>query len=44
MDELLKVVTEKTGLPFDKAQGAIDAVLGFIKDKLPGPSPAKSTS
>jgi hypothetical protein len=37
MDELLKAVAEKTGLPVDKAQGAIDAVLGFIKDKLPGP-------
>jgi len=37
MDELLKAVAEKTGLPVDKAQGAIDAVLGFIIDKLTGP-------
>lgn len=37
MDELLKTVAEKTGLPADKAQGAIDAVLDFLKDKLPEP-------
>ena len=37
MDELLKAVADKTGLPADKAQGAIDAVLDFLKDKLPEP-------
>lgn len=37
MEELLNTVIEKTGLPLDKAQGAIDAVLGFLEDKLPGP-------
>ncbi len=37
MDELLNTVTEKTGLPADKARGAIEAVLGFLQDKLPGP-------
>lgn len=37
MEELLKAVTEKTGLPADKAQGAIEAVLAFLKDKLPAP-------
>lgn len=37
MEELLKAVAEKTGLPADKAQGAIEAVLDFLKDKLPEP-------
>ena len=37
MEELLKIVSEKTGLPAEQAQGAIEAVLGFLKDKLPGP-------
>lgn len=37
MEELLKTVQEKTGLDLDQAQGAIEAVLDFIKDKLPGP-------
>jgi len=37
MDELLKTVQEKTGLDLDQAKGAIEAVLGFVKDKLPGP-------
>ena len=37
MDELLKTVQEKTGLDLDQAQGAIEAVLSFVKDKLPGP-------
>ena len=37
MEELLKAVSEKTGLPADKAQGAIEAVLDFLKDKLPEP-------
>jgi len=37
MEELLKAVSDKTGLPADKAQGAIEAVLDFLKDKLPEP-------
>jgi len=37
MEELLKAVSEKTGLPADKAQGAIEAVIGFLKEKLPEP-------
>ena len=37
MDDLLKTVQEKTGLDIDQAKGAIEAVLGFLKDKLPGP-------
>ena len=37
VDDLLKTVQEKTGLDLDQAKGAIEAVLGFIKDKLPAP-------
>ena len=37
MEELLKTVAEKTGLPADKAQSAIEAVIDFLKDKLPEP-------
>ncbi len=37
MDDLLKTVQEKTGLSLEQAQGAIDAVLDFVKDKLPAP-------
>jgi hypothetical protein len=37
MDELIKIVSEKTGLPKEQARMAADAVLGFLKDKLPAP-------
>ncbi|MCP4306991.1 MAG: hypothetical protein GY926_20105 [bacterium] len=37
MDELLKTIQEKTGLPADKAQDVIETVLNFVGDKLPGP-------
>ncbi len=37
MDEIINRVAEKTGLPADKARSAVDAVLGFLKEKLPGP-------
>lgn len=37
MEDLLKTVQEKTGLDVSQAQGAIEAVLGFLKDKLPEP-------
>jgi hypothetical protein len=37
VDELLKTIQEKTGLPVEKAQDVIETVVGFIADKLPGP-------
>jgi hypothetical protein len=37
MDELIKLVTEKTGLSEDMAKVAVDTVLGFLKEKLPAP-------
>ncbi len=37
MDELVKVVSEKAGLPEAQAKKAVDAVMGFLKEKLPAP-------
>ena len=38
MDELIKEVAMRTGLPEDKARAAADAVIGFLKTKLPEPA------
>lgn len=35
MEELIKLVSQKTGLPQDKAKVAVDTVLNFLKKKLP---------
>jgi hypothetical protein len=37
MDELIAAIAAKTGLPADKAAGAAQAALDFIKEKLPDP-------
>jgi len=37
MDELVKAVVEQTGLPEAQAKKAADAVIKFLKDKLPAP-------
>ena len=37
MDKLLELVQEKAGISADQAKKAIEAVVGFMKDKLPGP-------
>ena len=37
MDELVKRVSEKTGLPEAQARQAAEAVLEFLKEKLPAP-------
>jgi hypothetical protein len=37
MDELIKLVSEKTGLSQEMAKIAVETVLGFLKDKLPAP-------
>lgn len=37
MDELINQVAQRTGLPPDKARTAVETVLGFLKDRLPGP-------
>ncbi len=35
MDELIKLVSQKTGLPADKAKVAVETVVNFLKQKLP---------
>jgi ribosomal protein L7/L12 len=37
MDQLIQLVADKTGLGADKAKEAVDAVLSFIKERLPEP-------
>ena len=37
MNEIIQRLIERTGLPEDKAAAAVDTVLGFLKEKLPGP-------
>lgn len=37
MDELVKLVSQKSGIPEDAARKAVDTVLGFLKQKLPAP-------
>jgi len=37
MNEIIQRLMDKTGLPEDKATAAVDSVLGFLKEKLPGP-------
>ncbi len=35
MDELVTTVSQKTGLPEDKARVAVDTVVNYIKSQLP---------
>lgn len=37
MDELVKVVSEKTGLSEEMSRKAAETVISFLKDKLPAP-------
>ncbi|MCP4537104.1 MAG: DUF2267 domain-containing protein [Chloroflexi bacterium] len=37
MDELIKLVSEKTGLSEEMSKTAVETVIGFLKDKLPDP-------
>jgi hypothetical protein len=36
MEELIKMVTSKVGISESQAKGAIDTVISFLKDKMPG--------
>ena len=36
MEELIKMVTQKVGISESQAKSAIDTVVGFLKDKMPG--------
>jgi len=37
MNAIIQQLMDKTGLPEDKATAAVDTVVGFFKEKLPGP-------
>lgn len=37
MNELVNLVSERTGMPADTAQTAVETVIGYLKDRLPGP-------
>lgn len=37
MDDLIKLVSEKANISAEQARQAVESVLAFIKDKLPGP-------
>ncbi len=37
MEQLINLITEKTGISEEKAQVAVETVIGFLKEKLPDP-------
>ena len=37
MDELIRQVTERTGISEQQARTAVETVLGFLKTRLPAP-------
>jgi hypothetical protein len=37
MDQLVKLVQERTGIGEEQARTAVDTVLDFVKDRLPAP-------
>ena len=37
MEQLIKMITDKTGISMEQAQGAIETVMEFVGDKLPAP-------
>lgn len=37
MEELVRMVSEKTGIPQSTAQQAVSVVLNYLKDRLPEP-------
>ena len=41
MNEIIQRLIEKTGLPEDKARMALDTVVQFLKERLPGPMAAQ---
>ena len=41
MDELINLVSQRTGIAPDKAQIAIQTVVGFLKERLPAPIAAE---
>ncbi len=41
MEELVKLVAQKAGIPEAAARSAVTTVLGFLKEKLPAPVAAQ---
>jgi nucleoid DNA-binding protein len=41
MDELVELVAKKTGLSEEMARTAVNTVIDYLKDKLPGPAGAQ---
>jgi hypothetical protein len=41
MNEIIQQLMAKTGLPEDKATAAVNTVVDFLKQKLPGPVAAQ---
>ena len=41
MEELVELVAQKTGLSEEMAKVAVETVVDFLKDKLPGPAAAQ---
>ncbi len=37
MDELIKLVAQRTNIPEDQAKTAVETVVNFLKSKLPAP-------
>lgn len=37
MDQIVKMIQERAGIDAGQARTAADTVLGFLKDRLPGP-------
>jgi hypothetical protein len=37
MDDLIKQVTERTGISESQARTAVETVVGFLKERLPAP-------
>jgi hypothetical protein len=37
MDEIINLVSQKAGIPTDKAQTAVTTVVNFLKTRLPAP-------
>ncbi len=37
MDQLIKMITQRTGISDEQARWAVNTMLEFLKEKLPGP-------
>ncbi len=37
MDELIKLIQQRTGIDEAQARGAAETVIGFLKERLPAP-------